>query len=256
MTAVIPSAPGKEATQKVAIVTGGSRGIGRAVAGRLAVDGARVVVNYRSDRAAAEKLVVDIEDDGGQAVAVQADVADPEQLRSLFDVAEESFGQLDILVNNAGIGRFSTIAEASDEDFDALFATHTRATFVALREAANRLRDGGRIVVVSSGQTVVVRPASGLYAASKAAGDQLVRVLAHELGPRKITVNSVLPGPTRTDGYTRQAGNENIADQVAALTPLGRLGEPADIADTVAFLTSESGGWITGQAIRAGGGLF
>jgi 3-oxoacyl-[acyl-carrier protein] reductase len=238
----------------VAIVTGSSRGIGRAIAGRLAADGARLVVNYRSCREAADKLVAEIESHGGQALAVQADVADPDQLRSLFDVAEHSFGGLDILVSNAGIGRFSPIAEASEEDFDALFATHAKATFVALREAANRMRDGGRIVVVSSGQTVVVRQASGLYAASKAAGDQLVRVLAHELGPRHITVNSVLPGPTRTDGYTRQAGNS--AGQVAAGTPLGRLGEPSDIADAVAFLTSESGRWITGQAIHAGGGLF
>jgi 3-oxoacyl-[acyl-carrier protein] reductase len=240
--------------QKVAIVTGSSRGIGRAIAARLAADGARVVVNYRSDRTAAEKLAAEIEADGGQAVAVQADVADPDQLRSLFDVAEQSFGGLDILVNNAGIGRFSPIAEASDEDFDVLFSTHTKATFVALREAAHRLRDGGRIVVISSGQYVAARPASGLYGASKAAGDQMVRVLARELGPRQITVNSVLPGPTRTDGFTRQNGNS--AEEIIAPTPLGRIGEPADIADIVAFLTSESGRWITGQAIHAGGGLF
>lgn len=241
--------------EKVAIVTGSSRGIGRAIAGRLAADGACVVVNYRRERAAAEKLVVEIEADGGRAVAVQADVAEPDQLRSLFDVTEESFGGLDILVNNAGIGRFSPIARASDEDFDVTFSTNTKATFVALREAANRMRDGGRIVVISSGQTVVVRPASGLYAASKAAGDQMVRVLARELGPRQITVNTVLPGPTRTDGFTAE-NSPNEVEGLAARTPLGRIGEPADIADTVAFLTSEAGRWITGQAINAGGGLF
>lgn len=239
---------------RVAIVTGSSRGIGRAIAARLAADGVRVVVNYRADRTAAGKLVAEIEAGGGQAVAAQADVADPDRLRSLFDVAERSFGGLDILVNNVGTARFSTIAQASDEDFDVMFSTNTKATFVALREAAHRLRDGGRIVVVSSGVTATARPESGLYAASKAAGDQLVRTLARELGSRQITVNSVLPGATRTDAFLSVRGD--VLAETAARTPLGRIGEPADIADIVAFLASEEGRWITGQALHAGGGLF
>jgi 3-oxoacyl-[acyl-carrier protein] reductase len=241
--------------QKVALVTGSSRGIGRAIALRLAADGTCMVVNYRSDRQAADNLVAEIEANGAQAIAVQADVADSGQLRSLFDAAERSFGGLDILVNNVGTARFSAIAAASDEDFDVMFATNAKATFVALREAANRLRDGGRIVVISSGVTVANRPASGLYAASKAAGEHMVRALARELGPREITVNSVLPGATRTDVFANQQAAA-IAAEFIARTPLGRIGEPADIADVVAFLTSASGRWITGQAIHAGGGLF
>lgn len=240
---------------KVAIVTGSSRGIGRAIAERLGADGVNVIVNYRADREAADRAVAAIEASGGHADAVQADVADPDQLHGLFDVAEQRFGKLDILVNNVGVARHSPIAQATDEDYDVIFSTNTRATFMALREAAKRLRHGGRIVVISSGAAVTNRPQSGLYAASKAAGDTLVRVLAQELGPRGITVNSVLPGATRTDALA--AGQPaRLAEELAARTPLGRLGEPDDIAEIVAFLAADSGRWITGQAIRAGGGLF
>ncbi|WP_433354327.1 glucose 1-dehydrogenase [Microtetraspora malaysiensis] len=236
--------------QRAALVTGSSRGIGAAIAMRLAADGARVLVNYRTNREAAGKVVTRITTDGGQAVAVQADVADADQLRSLFDAAEEHFGRLDVLVSNAGIWRTAPIGQASDEDFDTVFATNTRATFLALREAANRLTDGGRIIVISSGATVRPGPGGGLYAASKAAGEQLVRAAARELAPRQITVNSVLPGATRTDML---AGNE---EEFVARTALGRLGEPDDIADVVAFLASDAARWITGQAILADGGLF
>jgi 3-oxoacyl-[acyl-carrier protein] reductase len=241
--------------QKVAIVTGSSRGIGRAIAARLAADGACVVVNYRTDPEAAEKVVAQIEADGGRALAVRADVTDRDQLRTMFEAAEDFFDGVDILVNNAAIGRFSTIADASDEDFDVTFSTNTRATFLAMREASNRLRDGGRIVVISSGQYVSVVPGSALYGASKAAADQMVRVLAGELGPRQITVNSVLPGPTRTQAFLA-ASSADAIEPIVGRTPLGRIGEPADIADIVSFLASDSAGWITGQAIRAGGGLF
>jgi 3-oxoacyl-[acyl-carrier protein] reductase len=239
----------------VAIVTGGSRGIGRAIAERLGAGGAAVVVNYHSNRSAAEQVVATIEDAGGRAVAVQADVTDSSRIRGLFDVAEERFGGLDILVNNVGTARFAPIATATDEDFDLTFATNTKATFVALREAANRLRDNGRIVVVSSGVTATHRPNTGIYAASKAASEELVRVLAKELGPRGITVNSVLPGAIRTDALAA-ARSAELTQQVIEQTPLGRIGQPDDIADIVAFLASEPAGWITGEALHAGGGLF
>ncbi|QIZ36110.1 SDR family oxidoreductase [Saccharopolyspora sp. ASAGF58] len=240
---------------KVALVTGSSRGIGRAIAERLGADGMSVVVNYRADRAAADEVVAKIEASSGRATAVQADVTDPAQLRDLFDAAQRHFGGLDVLVNNVGTARFSPVAEASDEDFDVLFDTNARATFTALREAANRLRDGGRIVVISSGVTAANRPGTGLYGAAKAAGDQLVRVLAKELGPRRITVNSVRPGATRTDALA-ELQPESVLEQMAAQTPLGRIAEPADIADIAAFLASEDSRWVTGQMIHAGGGTF
>ncbi|TDD54286.1 SDR family oxidoreductase [Saccharopolyspora elongata] len=239
----------------VALVTGSSRGIGRAIAERLGADGMSVVVNYRSDRAAADEVVAKIEAAGGRATAAQADVTDPAQLRALFDAAEQRFGSLDVLVNNVGTARFSPIAEASDDDFDVLFGTNARATFIALREAANRLRDGGRIVVISSGVTAMNRPGTGLYGAAKAAGDQLVRVLAKELGPRRITVNSVCPGATRTDALAA-IQPESVIERMAAETPLGRIAEPGDIADIAAFLASDDSRWVTGQVIHAGGGTF
>jgi 3-oxoacyl-[acyl-carrier protein] reductase len=242
-----------EETMPVALITGSSRGIGRAIAQRLGADGTDVVVNYRSDRAAADEVVAAIEAKGGRAVAAQADVADPDQLRGLFDTAEKQYGGLDILVGNVGTARFSTLADASDEDFDLIFATNTRATFVALREAAHRLRDGGRIVVISSGVAVTARAGSGVYAASKVAGDALVRAASKELGPRGITVNSVLPGATRTDALA--SGGADLTP-VVSQTPLGRIAEPEDIADIVAFLASDEARWITGQTLHAGGGLF
>ncbi|MEU6188543.1 glucose 1-dehydrogenase [Nocardia sp. NPDC047038] len=239
----------------VAIVTGGSRGIGRAIAERLGARGAAVVVNYRSNRQAAEQVVAAIEGSGGQAWAVRADVADPAGPRRLFDAAEECFGGVDVFVNNAGVARFGSIAEATDEDFELMFAVNTKATFVALREAAKRLRDNGRIVVVSSGATLTHRPGSGVYGASKAAVEQLVRVLARELGPRGITANSVLPGAVRTDALAA-SGAIGANQQILQSIPLGRVGEPDDIADVVGFLTSEEARWITGASVPAGGGAF
>lgn len=239
----------------VALVTGSSRGIGRAIAERLGADGAAVVVNYHSDRSAAEQVVAAIEASGGRAVAAQADVADPAQLTGLFETAEQHFGGLDILVNNVGTATFSPIAEATDNEFDLMFTTNTKATFIALRTAANRLRDGGRIVVVSSGVTATLRPGSGIYAATKAASETLARVLAKELGPRGITVNNVLPGAVRTEALAA-ARSPALTEQVINQTPLGRIGEPDDIADIVAFLASPDARWITGQSLHAGGGLF
>lgn len=239
----------------VALVTGSSRGIGRAIAERLGADGAAVIVNYHSDRSAAEQVVATIEARGGQAIPVQADVADPVQLTGLFETAERHFGGLDILVNNVGTATFSSIAEATDDEFDLMFTTNTKATFIALRAAANRLRNGGRIVVVSSGVTATHRPGSGIYAATKAASEALARVLAKELGPRGITVNNVLPGAIRTEALAA-ARSPALTEQIIDQTPLGRIGEPHDIADIVAFLASPDARWITGQSLHAGGGLF
>ncbi|MEH0934490.1 SDR family oxidoreductase [Micromonospora psammae] len=240
---------------KVALVTGASQGIGRTIAERLAGDGASVVVNYYpSSRQDAEDVVRGIQAAGGAAVAAPADIADAAQLRGLFDVAEKEFGHLDIVVLNASNTTHGTIADTSDEQFDAIFATNVRSGFIALREAAIRLPDGGRIVAISAGLTLMPRPGTGVYAASKAAVDHLVRVLAHEVGARGITVNSVLPGAVLTPALLK--AGQAVIDAEVAQTPLGRVGQPEDIADIVRFLVSEQGGWITGQTIGAGGGMF
>ncbi|QFU89091.1 SDR family oxidoreductase [Amycolatopsis sp. YIM 10] len=236
---------------RTAIVTGSSRGIGRAIAERLAADGARVVVNYRDDAEAAAKVVRSIEERGGEAVAVRADVTDLAQLRRLFDAA----GEVDVFVSNVGVARFGPLAEVTDEQYDFLFETNTRSTFYALREAARRVRDHGRIVVISSAVVVTNRPGTALYAATKAAGDQLVKVLAKELGARGITVNSVLPGAVRTDALVAD-GPPGVVERTIAQVPLGRIAEPSDIADVVGFLASPDGRWITAQTLHAGGGQF
>jgi 3-oxoacyl-[acyl-carrier protein] reductase len=240
---------------KVALVTGASQGIGRAVAARLGADGHSVVVNYRADAAAAAESVAAVEAAGGRAVAVQADVTEPKEVVRLFDAAQEHFGGVDVLVNNVGGIRFAPLAQAPDEDFDWHFDLNTRSTFTALREAARRIGDGGRIVVISSGMTLTHRATAGLYIASKAAIEALAGVLAQELGPRGITVNSVRAGLTVQTGAERDLTDE-IAAQVIARTPLRRLGLPDDIADVVGFLVSEQGRWVTGQSISAGGGGF
>ncbi|MHA6645395.1 SDR family oxidoreductase [Mesorhizobium sp. A623] len=240
---------------KNALVTGGSRGIGRAIVEQLARDGAGVVVAYYPpERADAEAVVQGIEANGGTAIALGADVADAGELRGLFDQGIAHFGGLDIFVNNAADVRHGTIIDTTDAMFDAQFATNTRAGFIALREAALRLRDGGRIVSISAGLTVMPRTGTGVYAASKIAVDHLVRVLAHEIGHRGITVNSVMPGAVLTLAL-KNAGEAIIAAEVAN-TPLGRVGLPEDIADIVALLVSDDARWVTGQVIGAGGGMF
>ncbi|MCV7420580.1 SDR family oxidoreductase [Mycobacterium yunnanensis] len=245
--------PSGDTAGKVALITGGSRGIGAAIAIRLAADGFAVMVNYRTDQQSADDVVDAIASVGGRAVTAQADVADPDQLRRLFDTTLERYGRLDVVVSNAGIGHHGPIAQTSDAVFDAVFATNARATFVAIKQAAQHLSDGGRIIVISRA-SLPPRQGGGLYAASKAAGDALVRTAAQELGPRQITVNSVRPGATRTDMWTsHDHGDDDHA--VANRTALRRLGEPEDIADVVAFLASRAARWITGQAIAADGGL-
>lgn len=232
---------------KTAIVTGASRGIGRAIARKLAAEGARVVINYTRSAAEAESLAAET---GG--LAVQADVADPLQVTHLFATAEAHYGPLDILVNNAGVAIFSPISAMSLEDFDRTFAINTRGTFLCVREAAPRLRDNGRIVSISTGATFTSGPNSGVYCGSKAALEQFTRALAKELGARGITANTVSPGFTDTDMLKQFPHLVAVAEQ---MSPLGRMGQPEDVADVVAWLCTDQARWVTGQNLQAGGGV-
>lgn len=238
---------------KTAIVTGAGKGIGAAIARRLAREGCAVTVNYARDEAAARQVVQDIGQAGGKAVAVQADIGDPAGMPTLFDAAEAAFGPADILVNNAGMMRLSSVADATDADIEDHCAVNLGGTFRGMREGARRLRDGGRIISLSSSVVGFYQPGYGLYAATKAGIEALTHVLAKELGPRGITVNAIAPGPVETDFFMRGKSEELVAS-ITRMIPLGRLGRPDDIAEAVAFLAGPDGGWINGQTIRANGG--
>lgn len=242
-------------SQKVAIVTGGSRGIGAAISQALAASGHAVVINYASRTEEAEKLVLQIADAGGRAIAVQGDVADAVAMTALFDAAEQAFGGVDVLVANAGVldARLPTIADMAEADFDRTFAINVKGVFNLMQLAARRLREGGRIVTLSSSVLAMNLPGYGVYAASKAAVETLSRFLAHELRGRQITVNTVAPGPVATELFFAGKSAERVA-QLAKIAPLERLGQPDDIAQVVAFLASPAGGWINGQLLRANGG--
>lgn len=240
---------------RVAIVTGSSKGIGAAVAERLAADGLAVVVNYASGAAPAEALVAKIAATGGQAVAVQADIGKLDEVRSLFDVAEKAFGGVDVLVNNAGIMKLAPLADTSDELWNQTIAINLNGVFYALREAANRLREGGRIVNFSSSVVGLYQPSYAAYAATKGAIEAMTHILAKELGPRRITVNAIAPGPVETELFTKGKSEELIAN-IARMNPFGRLGQPGDIANAIAFLVGPDGGWINGQILRANGGII
>ncbi|MEV7020873.1 glucose 1-dehydrogenase [Kitasatospora sp. NPDC093558] len=240
---------------RTAVVTGGSRGIGRAIVERLARDGAHVVLTYAGNEAAAADVVRTVSEGGGRALALRADLGEPGAAERLMAAAEEHLGGLDILVNNAARAFTPTpLAETDDETFDAIMAVNTRSVFVTTRYAARRMRDGGRIVNISTMNTARPGPGIASYAASKGAVEQLTAIAAVELGPRGITVNTVSPGATDTD-LLRGTNPPEALDRAAAITPLRRLGDPADIADVVAFLAGPDGRWITGQNIRATGGL-
>jgi 3-oxoacyl-[acyl-carrier protein] reductase len=239
---------------KVAIVTGASRGIGAAVAKRLASDGFTVVVNYSGNADAAEAVIREIEDAGGKAISAQADVSNSADVRRLFDTAHEVFGGVDVLVNNAGIMALAPVADLSDADFDRLFAVNVKGSFNTMREAAKRLRDGGSIVNFSSSVVGLLQPGYGAYAATKAAIEATTMVLARELRGRHITVNAVAPGPTATDLFLKGKSDE-LVDRLAKLAPLERLGTPDDIAAAVSFLAGPDGAWINGQVLRANGGI-
>jgi 3-oxoacyl-[acyl-carrier protein] reductase len=236
-----------------AIVTGASRGIGRAVALRLASDGFAVVVNYSGNRDKAMEVVAEIGMEGGRGTAVQADVADPAGVARLFDAAEQAYGRVGVVVNSAGIMKLSPIAVASVEDFDAVFNVNVRGTFNVLQQAARRLADGGRIITMSTSVLGMNFPGYAPYAASKAAVEVLTRILAHELRGRGISVNAVAPGPTATDLFLDGKTQEQI-DRLAKLPPMERLGTPDDIANVVSFLAGPQGGWVNAQTLRANGG--
>jgi 3-oxoacyl-[acyl-carrier protein] reductase len=239
---------------KRVIVTGASRGIGKAIAIKLGAMGASVAVNYVKNNEAAASVVSYIETAGGHAIAVQADMRRVAAIRSLFDRAVAEFGGIDILVNNAGIRLFKPIAEVSEAEFDDIFAANVKSVFFACQMAAQRMADGGRIINISSSVTRVLMADYGPYSATKGAVDQITRVLAKELGPRGITVNAVSPGPTDTELFRKGKTPEQI-DGFAQATALGRIGRPEDIADAVAVLAGEAAGWISGQNICANGGF-
>jgi len=241
-------------THKVAIVTGASRGIGAAVAERLAGDGFTVVINYSGDAKSAEALARKIEGKGGRALTAKADVSDPKAVRGMFDAAEAAFGGVDVLVNNAGIMKLAKIADSDDALFDQHIAVNLKGTFNALREAAKRLREGGRIVNFSTSVVGTKLETYGVYTATKAAIETMTAILSKELRGRSITVNAVAPGPTATDLFLIGKSPELI-DRFAKMNPLERLGTPEDIATVVAFLVGPDGSWINGQVLRANGGM-
>ncbi|MER9303023.1 SDR family oxidoreductase [Mesorhizobium sp. M0293] len=239
---------------RTAIVTGASKGIGAAIAQRLARDGVAVVINYSRGRAEAEELVRTIEAGGGKAIAVQADIADPNGIAALFDAGEKAFGGIDILVNNAGIMKTSPIAQTDDASFDTQIAINLGGVFRGMREGARRLRDGGRIVNFSSSVVGLYQPAYGVYAATKAGVEAMTHILAKELGARRVTVNAVAPGPIETALFTDGKSEAQI-EAIGKTIPLGRLGQPDDIAGLVSFLAGPDSGWVNGQIIRANGGV-
>jgi len=238
----------------VAIVTGASRGIGAAIAERLARDGHAVAVNYASSAVQAEALVEKITAAGGRAIAVKADIAKAADVTRLFDTTAAQLGQPTVLVNNAGIMKNATIAESSDALYDEIFDINVRGTLNTLREAAAKLADGGRVINFSTTVLALNLPTYGLYCASKAAVEALTRIFAKELRGRSITVNAVAPGPIATSLFLDGKTEEQIRN-FANMPPLQRLGQPEDIAAVVSFLAGPDGAWVDGQVLRANGGL-
>ena len=243
----------KTSTKSV-IVTGASRGIGRAVAIRLAGDGFAVVVNYAGNTTKAEGVVSDIKSIGGQAIAVQADVANAADVERLFKQAIDTFKEISVVVNCAGIMPLSPITEGDLEIFDKVITTNLRGTFVVLGQASRKVASGGRIIAFSTSVIATAFPTYGPYIASKAGVEGLVRVLANEMRGHNITVNAVAPGPVATELFLTGKGETQI-EQLRKLPPLERLGQPKDIANVVSFLAGPDGGWVNGQVLRANGGF-
>jgi 3-oxoacyl-[acyl-carrier protein] reductase len=237
---------------KVAIVTGASRGIGRAIAERLGKDGATVVINYAGSEKEANDVVKAIAELGGKAIAIQANLSQVSNVRRLFAETIQHFGQLDILVNNAGIATMAAIAEVTEADYEKVFNLNVRGVLFALQEAAKHMKDNGRIVNTSSTTTIHPEAGMAVYAASKAAIKLFTAVMAQEVGDRGITVNTVMPGPTIPGMFGNMP--PEIQQQAAVSSPFKRVGTPEDIADVVAFLVSEEARWITGQDICVNGG--
>lgn len=243
-----------EHTQRVAIVTGGSRGIGRAVAERLAADGMAVAIGYASNQAEASAAVAGIVEKGGRAIAVRADVGDEQSVAALFDAAQQAFGGVDVVANAAGIMALASVADLDLATLDRIYHTNIRGTFAVSQQAARRLRAGGAIINFSTSVTKMALPGYAAYAASKGAVDTVSLILARELRGRDITVNAVAPGPTATELFF-QGKDEATIERMAKANPIERLGTPADIAEVVALLAGP-GRWINGQVIYVNGGMI
>jgi len=238
---------------KIAIVTGASSGIGQGIAERLAQNGASVVVNYAKSAEKAKAVVKRIGDKGGTALGIHADVTKVSDIQRLFRETLTQFHRLDIVVANSGIFNQKPFMETTEQEYDDMFALNAKGAFFTLQEASRHVSDGGRIIFISSSATAVSYPGSAIYKGSKAAGEQFVQTLAKELGSRQITVNTVSPGFTETPMLP---SDSNLRESGKNMSPFGRLGQPSDIADTVSFLVSEQGGWITGTNIQASGGII
>lgn len=242
-------------TNKVAIVTGASKGIGAGIAKQFAKSGASVVVNYATSKDAALALVAEIQSSGGKAVAIQADFSKTADIRRLFEESKRAFGTLDVLVNNAGVYAFSPVQDATEQEFHREFDTNVLGVITATQEAAKHFGpDGGSIINISSIASVGYMPHSAVYAASKSAVDAITRVTSVELAPRKIRVNSIAPGATITEGIAALGWPKEAVDAVIASIPFGRPGQPEDIARVAQFLASDDSAWITGERITASGG--
>jgi len=242
---------------KVAVVTGASKGIGAAIATQLAAEGAAIVVNYATSKEGADRVVAEITKNGGKAVAVQADMAKEKDIERLFAETKKAFGRLDILINNAGVYEFAPLEAVTEKNFHWHFNINVLGLLLASREAAKLIGpEGGSIVNVSSIVSTLAPPTSSVYSASKAAVDAVTKSLASELGPRKIRVNAINPGLVNTEGF-RSAGvpNSDFEKQGIARTPLGRVGQPQDIAPVAVFFASPESGWVTGETLTVAGGL-
>jgi len=246
---------GTKLSGKVAIVTGASRGIGRKIAEELAGNGAKVVINYASSPEKAEEVVAGIKSNGGEAVAVQADISKVSEVEKLFQETLNAFGKIDILVNNAGTMITKTIEGITEEDFDKLFAINVKGTYFACQQAAKQLERNGRIINFSTSVTGQMFSGYSVYAGAKGAVEQFTRQLAKELGPKGITINAIAPGPINTELFASGKTPEQIA-AVGSANAFGRIGEPEDIASVLLFLASEESQWITGQTIRVNGGFI
>jgi 3-oxoacyl-[acyl-carrier protein] reductase len=241
--------------QKVAIVTGASRGIGAAVAARLASDGFATVVNFAGNRDAAREVLDTIEGSGGRGILFQADVSDPAAVGAMFETAQSSLGGVDVVVNNAGIMKLAPVADSDDAMFDSHVAINLKGTFNVLREAAKRVRSGGRIINLSSSVVGLYFPGYAIYAATKAGIEAMTRVLVKELRGRNVTVNAIAPGPTGTALFL-DGKPQSVIDELTRLAPLERLGRPEDIANAIAFLAGPDGAWVNGQVLRVNGGVI
>lgn len=244
----------KTLDQKVILITGSSRGIGAAIAVKMAAAGGKIIVNYAGGKEAAEEVVNHIKAAGGDAIALQADVSKSDEVKRMFDAAIAHYGRIDVLVNNAGIMITKTIKETTDEDFNRQFDINVKGTFNTMREAADKLADNGTVINFSTSVNRIMIPGYATYVATKAAVEQLTRVFSKEVGNRGINVNSVSPGPTNTELFTNGKSQE-VIDRLAALSPFNRIGEPNDISEIVLFLASDQAKWINAQNIGVNGGM-